>query len=122
VRLTPAKAIDLGERSKINRLLAEHSALSATTFHAHWRKLIGRTVSVAHCTIHGVQPDTGQALCAVFAGGATQVAEIRLQLASSAPPPPDCGPKLSVTCSVVATGTVVDVDGQAGLAGATISR
>jgi hypothetical protein len=119
--LTPAKARDLSERTNINRLIAENSALSATTFLANWRKLIGRTVSVAHCTIHGVQPDTGQALCAVFDGGATQIAEIRLRLASSSPP--DCsGPKLSVACSVVATGTVLDVGGEAGLAGVTISR
>jgi len=108
------------ERAKVDRLLAE-KLFSGITFRAHWRSLIGRTVSVAHCTMHDVQPD-GRALCAVL-DGAAQVADIRLQLASTSPPPVDCsGPKLSVACSVVATGTVLNVGGEAGLAEASISR
>ena len=108
------------ERAKVDRLLAE-KLFSGITFRAHWRSLIGRTVSVAHCTMHDVQPD-GRALCAVL-DGAAQVADIRLRLASTSPPPVDCsGPKLSVACSVVATGTVLNVGGEAGLAEASISR
>ena len=119
--LTPADAADRRERAKVDRLLATEKLFSGMTFHAHWRSLIGRTVSVAHCTMHDVQPD-GRALCAVL-DGAAQVADIRLRLASTSPPPVDCsGPKLSVACSVVATGTVLDVGGEAGLAEASISR
>ena len=81
---------------------------------------VGRPIG-AHCTIHDAQPD-GQALCAVLEG-ATQVADIRLRLASTSPPPPDClGSKLSTKCSVVATGTVIDVGGEPGLAEATVSH
>jgi hypothetical protein len=118
--LTPADAADRRRRAEVDRLLAPNS-FSGTTFHTHWRRLVGRTVSVAHCTIHDAQPD-GQALCAVLEG-ATQVADIRLRLASTSPPPPDClGSKLSTKCSVVATGTVIDVGGEPGLAEATVSH
>jgi len=118
--LTTTEASHRIERARVDHLLATNS-FSGMTFHAHWRRLLGRTVSVAHCTMHDVQPD-GRALCAVL-DGAAQVADIRLRLASTSPPPVDCsGPKLSVACSVVATGTVLDVGGEAGLAEASISR
>ena len=120
--LTSGDAADRSERAKVDRLLAENSSISATTFRARWRSLIGRTVSVAHCTIHDVEPNAARALCAIL-DGAKPAADIRLRFAPASPPPLDCsGPTLSTKCTVIVTGTVINEGGEAALTGATTSQ
>ena len=84
---------------------------------------MGRTVSVAHCTLHDAQPNIETVSCAIIKGS-TPVADIELRLNSGLSPPLDCAEsKLTGRCSVTATGTVVEATGgKPGLSDASISR
>jgi hypothetical protein len=117
----PGEAADrLAEERLLARLA---NPISGVEFLADWRKLVGRTVSLAHCTVHDAQPNIDTVLCAIIEGS-TPVADIQVRLSSGTSPPPDCSePKLTAKCSVIARGiVVVDASGRPGLSKASLTR
>ena len=81
-----AAADRLAEERLVARLA---NPISGAEFLADWRKLVGRTVSVAHCTLHDAQPNIETVSCAIIKGS-TPVADIELRLNSGLSPPLDC--------------------------------